>query len=74
MNRKSTLIGYLDAIAYVLTILAALPYTLGEAAAVLPPDAKKWVAIIGLSAGAVLKAVKGHVSADAKPRVVEGGE
>lgn len=64
---KTTAVGYADAITYVLTILAALPYTIGDEANIIPPVWKAKILIAGLIAGAVLKIIKGHVSADVKP-------
>ena len=63
---KTTIVGYLDAIAHVLTVLAALPYTLGDAATFIPAEHKATIAIAGLVAGTILKCLKGHVSQDSK--------
>lgn len=64
---KTTVVGYLDAIAHFLTVLAALPYTLGEAATYIAPEWKATIAITGLIAGTILKVIKGHISADSTP-------
>lgn len=65
---KTTIAGYLDAIVWFLTILAALPYTLGDAANTLSPEWKARIAVTGLFAGAVLKIITGHVSQDSKKK------
>jgi len=61
---KNTASGYIDAVIYILTVLALMPYTLGAEAEILSPDQKKWVAIIGMFAGAALKIIKGHFTPD----------
>ena len=54
----STRTALLSDLTATLTILAALPYELGEMANVLPPEWKKWVAIIGACATLGLRIVK----------------
>lgn len=44
-----------SAITSSLTVLAALPYQLGEIAVLIPPDWKPWVAGIGLGATTILR-------------------
>jgi hypothetical protein len=39
------------------TMLAALPYTLGDLATVIPPAAKPWVAGISLVAAFILRSI-----------------
>jgi len=64
---KTTLASIGVALTSTLTTLAALPYTLGDAATIIPAEWKLRVVIIGLISTAILKVIQGVVSADAKP-------
>lgn len=55
---KSTTTAVLSELTAFLTILAALPYELGEAAVILPPQLKPWVAGIGVFATLILRIIK----------------
>lgn len=52
---KSAIIAYLGDISALLVPLAALPYTMGDLADVLPPRAKAWVTLCAAVAAAGLK-------------------
>lgn len=43
------------AVASALTMLAALPYTLGDVATIIPPSWKPYVATVGIIAGFLLR-------------------
>jgi hypothetical protein len=60
--KKQIPVAYVDAITYALTTLAILPYTLGAEANLLSPEWKSRIAIVGLIAGTILKAVRGHIT------------
>ncbi len=55
---KEKLLGIAGDISAFLTVLAALPYELGEAAEYLPPDAKAWIAGVGVFATLGLRIIK----------------
>jgi hypothetical protein len=69
---KQTGLGYIDGVTYVLTILAVLPYTLGAEADILPPEWKAKIAMIGLIAGGILKAIRGHITPEQKDNDADG--
>lgn len=52
---RTRLLNELNDIAVLCAVGAGLPYTLGEAANVLPPEVKKWVVIVSLSSAGILK-------------------
>jgi len=56
------------AVASTLTILAALPYTLGELATVIPPDWKPKVVLIGLVASVGLRIWNSVVPKQTEPK------
>ncbi len=64
--KVQTTVGYVDAFTYVMTILAILPYTLGNEAAIIPDAWKSKIAAVGIIAGAILKIVRGHTTPDTK--------
>jgi len=66
MNWKTTLASIGSALMSLLTVVAALPYSMGEVADILPPEWKPRVAIGAAVAAAILKVVQGVVSQDAK--------
>jgi hypothetical protein len=67
---KTTLAAYGSAITGLLAFLAALPYTLGDAATIFPPEWKARIAVTSAIAAAILKIIQGHVSQDA-PKAVK---
>jgi len=67
MNNKTTWAAIGSALMSLLAVIAALPYTMGEAALIIPSEYKQTVAISAAIAAAILKVVQGAVSADAKP-------
>lgn len=54
-NWKTTVSGIGAALFGLLTLLAALPYSLGDIATIIPPEWKGKIAALGLIAGTVLK-------------------
>lgn len=55
---KTKLVGIASDIAAFLTVLAAIPYELGEAAQYLPPNAKAWIAGVGVFSTLALRILK----------------
>lgn len=51
----SQILEELSRVSVILAVGSALPYTMGDAANVLGPTAKKWVAIIGVTAAGLAK-------------------
>lgn len=51
----SQVLEELSRVSVILAVGSALPYTMGDAANVLGPTAKKWVAIIGVTAAGLAK-------------------
>lgn len=66
-NPKTTILGYADAVIFTLTILSAAAYELGPVAEVVSPEWKSRVLVFGIVTGALVKIIKGHVSADKNP-------
>lgn len=54
-NYKTALTGIGTALFSVLTLLAALPYQLGDLATVIPPEWKSKVVVVGLIATTILR-------------------
>ena len=66
-NWKTTLTGIGAAVTSTLTILAALPYQLGDAATVIPPEWKSKIVMTGLAASLVLRVLNSIFQKDAPP-------
>lgn len=64
---KTTLASIGVALTSTLTALAALPYTLGDVATIIPAEWKTRVFVASALATFILKVVQGVVSQDAKP-------
>lgn len=64
---KTTLTGIFSALVAALTTLAALPYTLGDIATIIPADWKPWVFKVGIVATVALRILKSVQTADAPP-------
>lgn len=65
---KTTLASIGVALTSTLTALAALPYTLGDVATIIPVQWKTRVFVASALATFILKVVQGVVSQDAKPQ------
>ena len=65
MNWKTTLSGTLAAIVATLTVLAALPYSLGEIAEIFPDEWKPKIVTVGLLATLVLRIINAIQTQDA---------
>lgn len=66
-NWKTTITGVGAAIMTTLGIVAQIPYDLGDLSTVLDPTLKKYVTVVGLSAGLILKIWNSFLQAD-KPK------
>lgn len=55
---KTKLVGIASDLAAFLTVLAAIPYELGEAAQYLSPNAKAWIAGVGVFSTLGLRILK----------------
>lgn len=66
-NPKTFWVGLGSGIMSLLTVIAALPYSMGDVANIFPPQYKTYIAVSSAIAAAILKAAQGVVSADAKP-------
>ena len=66
-NWKTTVSGIGAAIMSLLGAIAALPYSLGEVATILPPVWKTHVAIGAFAASFILKTINSIVQKDAAP-------
>jgi hypothetical protein len=69
LETRQKLIAIAGDISAFLTILAALPYELGEAATYLPPNAKAWVAGVGVFATLGLRILKRLVDTSPQAQV-----
>lgn len=65
MNSKTTWTGISSAIVATLTMLAALPYSLGEIATVFPPEWKPYIVVAGLVATLILRSLNAIQTQDA---------
>lgn len=65
-NWRTTLTGILSSLTALLTILAALPYELGDAATIFPPEWKARIAVTGALATAILRVLKSAATKDAR--------
>jgi hypothetical protein len=64
-NWKTTLSGIGAALTSALTVIAGLPYQLGDVATIIPPAWKTRVVVAGLIATIILKSVNSFVQKDA---------
>jgi hypothetical protein len=65
-NWRTTVTGIGTAVFSALTVLAALPYTLGEVATVIPSEWKEKVVVISATAAFILKVWNAMASKDAR--------
>jgi hypothetical protein len=65
-SQTTTWTGVSAAITGTLTVLAALPYQLGDAATIIPPDWKQGIVIAGLVATTILRIWNSVAQADEK--------
>jgi hypothetical protein len=64
---KTTLSGIGAALTSTLTVIAALPYQLGDLATIIPPEYKSRVVIAGLIATTILRVMNSIAQKDGKP-------
>lgn len=60
-HHSPKVVGVITELSAFLTLLSALPYELGDAASLLPPEAKKYVASIGVFATLALRLWKRYL-------------
>jgi uncharacterized membrane protein len=63
-NWKTTLSGIGAALCAVLTMLAALPYSIGELSTVIPSEWKQTVVVVGLVATTILRSINAFQQKD----------
>ena len=66
-NWKTTLSGIGAALTSALTVIAALPYQLGDVATLIAPEWKAKVAVAGLVATTILRVMNSIAQKDGKP-------
>lgn len=57
---KATNLAAATDVSFYLTLLATMPYELGQISVVLPPKMKEWIATVGFFATVVLAILKRH--------------
>jgi len=61
---KTTWAGISAAIVSALTVLAALPYSLGDLATIIPPEIKPYVVGSGIVAAVILRSIQAIATKD----------
>jgi hypothetical protein len=64
-NWKTTFSGIAGTLTSALTVIAALPYQLGDLATLVPPEWKARVVVLGLAATTILRIINSIVQKDA---------